>query len=72
MNPAEILPYLAGPSGAAAVLLLWVWTLRRDITELRRANEALQKRVEAGEEAARSAIAVIGALTGRDANGPGR
>jgi hypothetical protein len=69
VDPAEILPYLTGPVGALAVLIWVVWMQRQDIRELRRALDAQTTRANSAEDAARTTLATINALAGRNAAG---
>lgn len=64
MTAADILPLISGPAAAVAVLIWVVWMQRKDIADLRRALEAERRRGDASEEAARSTLAVIRAITG--------
>ena len=65
MDLAQIAPYLTGPIGALVVLVWWVWTLRRDISELRKTVDAERRRADAAEEAARTANALIAGVLER-------
>jgi len=60
-----VLPYLTGPAGALAVLLWVVWMQRRDIADLRRANEAERSRADSAEEAARTVRELLTAILDR-------
>ena len=63
--PADLLPYLTGPSAAVIVLAWWVWTQRQDIKELRRTIAAERLRADSSEEAARTANQLIAGLLDR-------
>lgn len=65
MDYTAILPFITGPSAAVAVLIWWVWTLRKDLSELRRTIDAERRRADAAEEAARTANALIGGVLER-------
>lgn len=60
-----MLPYLTGPIGALCVLIWWVWTLRKDVSELRGIVDAERRRADAAEEAARTANALIAGVLER-------
>jgi hypothetical protein len=62
MQPTDFLPYLSGPAAAVFVLVWVVWMLRRDLAELRKANEADRRRADAAEEAARTTNAILQGL----------
>ena len=72
MTPTDILPLLTGPAAAVAVLVWVVWMQRQDIKEMRREREALLKRADSAEEAARTTLAVLSAATGRGDRGRGQ
>jgi len=64
MTADVILPYLTGPA-AALVVLVWVVIMQRqDIKDLRRTVKAASKRADSAEEAARSSLEMLRALTG--------
>jgi len=65
MTADVILPYLTGPAAAVVVLVWVVWMQRQDIKDLRRINEAASKRADSAEEAARSSLEMLRALTGQ-------
>jgi len=65
MTADVILPYLTGPAAAVAVLVWVVWMQRQDLRDLRRVNEAANKRADSAEEAARSSLEMLRALTGQ-------
>ena len=65
MTADAILPYLTGPAAAVVVLVWVVWMQRQDIKDLRRTNEAASKRADSAEEAARSSLEMLRALTGQ-------
>ena len=62
-----ILPYLTGPAAALVVLVWVVWMQRQDIKDLRRTVKAANKRADSAEEAARSSLDMLRALTGQAA-----
>ena len=65
MDPSAVLPYLTGPVAALALALLWIWTQRHDIGELRKIIEAERKRADAAEAAARATYELIAGLLER-------
>lgn len=65
MDLPGLLPYLTGPVGAVAVLIWWVWTLRRDLAEKDRTIAAERRRADSAEEAARTANALIAGVLER-------
>jgi hypothetical protein len=67
MTADVILPYLTGPAAALVILVWVVIMLRQDIKDLRRVNEAANKRADSAEEAARSSLEMLRALTGQGA-----
>ena len=62
MTAADVLPYLTGPVAAVVVLIWVVWMQRQDIKELRAEREALLKRADSAEDAARTSNALISGL----------
>ena len=67
MTADAILPYLTNPAAAVVVLVWVVVMLRQDIKDLRHINEAANKRADSAEEAARSSLDMLRALTGQAA-----
>ena len=65
MDLPALLPYLTGPAGAVIVLAWWVWTLRRDLAELRKTVDAERRRADSAEEAARTSNALIAGVLER-------
>ena len=65
MTFQDILPLLTGPVAALVVLVWVVWMLRKDIADMRDALAAERVRADSAEEAARTSLAVISALTGQ-------
>ena len=65
MDATQLFPYLTGPIGALVVLIWWVWTLRKDLAELRGTVDAERRRADAAEEAARTANALIAGVLER-------
>lgn len=68
MEITTVLPYLTGPAGAVIVLVWWVWTLRRDLAELRKTIDAERRRADSAEEAARTANTLIAGVLDRSRN----
>lgn len=62
MQPVDFLPFLSGPAAAVVVLVWVVWMQRRDISELRKTNEADRRRADVAEEAARTTNSLLQAL----------
>ena len=67
MTADVILPYLSGPAAAVVILVWFVILQRQDIKDLRRVNEAANRRADSAEEAARSSLEMLRALTGQPA-----
>lgn len=65
MDLPAVLPYLTGPTAAVATLVWWVWTLRRDLAEMRRTIDAERRRADVAEEAARTSNQLIAGLLDR-------
>ena len=68
MDITQLFPYLTGPIGALVVLIWWVWTLRKDVSELRRTIDAERRRADSAEEAARTANQLIAGVLERSRN----
>jgi hypothetical protein len=71
VTPADIFPYLTGPVAAVVVLIWVVWMQRQDIREMRREREALLRRADSAEDAARTANALISGLLKQAVGGGG-
>ena len=65
MDITTLLPWLTGPAGAVIALAWWIWTLRRDLAELRKTVDAERRRADSAEEAARTANALIAGVLER-------
>lgn len=62
MSPDTVVGLLSGNLGALVVLIWWVTTLRQDMKELRKTNEALQRQADSAVEAARTSNALFAQL----------
>lgn len=65
MDFPAVITYVSGPAGALVALAWWIFTLRRDVAELRKIIEAERRRADAAEEAARTANALIAGVLER-------